>query len=717
MDRRNFFKIVSTASTGIMTGACGKKVERYIPLLVSDQELVPGEEAWHPGICSECEAGCGIIARVMEGERIVEQKGEKFRQRIAVIKKLEGNPLDSVSGGRLCARGQAGVQSLYHPDRLREPMQRKGPRGQGDFAPTSWEQAITAAAGKLDQVRRTDPSRILFLARPQAGTRALTIARFLQALGAPPPVSFELADFPLERKAARHVYGWSDQPVYDLANAIHAVGIGADFLGGWVSPVFYARQFGHFRQGRPNVRGKLVQAESRLSITGQSADKWVPLRPGTELFFALALGHLLLGEKLARSKALPPQMVEAFETLDLASAARLCGIDEKSLRQVARELGESEKPLVIAGASARHTNSLAALTVAGYLNVLLGNVGQPGGVHAPAAEPTAGRPAFTNILAQLDRAQFVFLDGVDPVYTLPAAAGLAQKLARIETVVSFAPFLNDSASYADLLLPDHHGLESSAAVFTPVAPALAAAVATPFVQPLYDTRATEQILFELAKKMNIEFEAATPKSVLEKILPEGVAWDDVVRQGGFWGEPATAARPGKPEKSTLDVKPAVFYGDAAQFPLHFLPYCSMQFHDGRSAHLPWMQELPDAVSSAMWSLPAEVDPQTAARLGIKTGDRVRIESPYGKLEAPVYVDPAAVPGVVSMAIGQGHHSFGRYASNRGANPLSILAPAWEEATGSLAMGATRVRLTRLGSDGGLVQFAAVDREMGPWGHR
>ncbi|HET9318858.1 MAG TPA: hypothetical protein VFO27_03755, partial [Bryobacteraceae bacterium] len=85
--------------------------------------------------------------------------------------------------------------------------------------------------------------------------------------------------------------------------------------------------------------------------------------------------------------------------------------------------------------------------------------------------------------------------------------------------------------------------------------------------------------------------------------------------------------------------------------------------------------------------------------------------------APAYIDPAAVPGVVSMAIGQGHHSFGRYASDRGANPLSILAPAWEEATGSLAMGATRVRLTRLGTDGGLVQFAAVDREMGPWGHR
>src|SRR5579872_7276627 len=145
MDRRNFFKILSTASTGVMTGACGRKVENYLPLLVPEQEIVPGEDAWHPGVCGECEAGCGIIARVMSGERVVERNGERFRERIAVIKKVEGNPLDSVSGGRLCARGQAAVQSLYHPDRLRGPMRREGLRGRGGFVAQSWDQALAAA--------------------------------------------------------------------------------------------------------------------------------------------------------------------------------------------------------------------------------------------------------------------------------------------------------------------------------------------------------------------------------------------------------------------------------------------------------------------------------------------------------------------------------------------------------------------------------------------
>jgi anaerobic selenocysteine-containing dehydrogenase len=92
--------------------------------------------------------------------------------------------------------------------------------------------------------------------------------------------------FPIESKAAGMVYGWQGLPVYDLGRATYALGIGADFLGGWASPVFYGRQFGHFRQGRPGVRGKLVQAESRFSVTASSADQWLPIRPGADPHFA-----------------------------------------------------------------------------------------------------------------------------------------------------------------------------------------------------------------------------------------------------------------------------------------------------------------------------------------------------------------------------------------------------------------------------------------------
>jgi molybdopterin-containing oxidoreductase family iron-sulfur binding subunit len=148
----------------------------------------------------------------------------------------------------------------------------------------------------------------------------------------------------------------------------------------------------------------------------------------------------------------------------------------------------------------------------------------------------------------------------------------------------------------------------------------------------------------------------------------------------------------------------------------FQPYPSVQFGDGNGANLPWLQELPDPASSAMWGLPVEIDPKTAAELGVANGDVVRVTSSQGQLEAPAYVHPAALPGVVSMALGQGHRHYGRYAAGRGANPLALVATVFERESGALAFGATRVRLDKAGPKGHLVQFAPVDREPHPERH-
>src|SRR5204863_6180546 len=137
------------------------------------------------------------------------------------------------------------------------------------------------------------------------------------------------------------------------------------FLGGWASPVYYARQFGHFRQGRPEIRGRLVQAESRMSLTAASADEWLPLRPGSEPHLIIAISRLLLDEKLARNaEQLPPPVAESIFAANLADLVRTTGLDERRIRRLARELGESEAPLMIPGASIVHTNSLEALVAA-----------------------------------------------------------------------------------------------------------------------------------------------------------------------------------------------------------------------------------------------------------------------------------------------------------------------------------------------------------------
>ena len=722
MDRRNFFRILSVTSAGAAAGGCGNHSDKLIPLLVREHEIVPGEEQWHPAVCTECGAGCGTLVRVMEAVRTVDRNGQQARERIAAIKKVEGNPLDPVSGGRLCARGQATVQALYHPDRLRGAMKRTGDRGKTQFTSIAWDEALAMAADKLAGARAADPGGIVVLNGALASSRSRSLERFAEALGAPAPVICALDGFAVERRAAELVFGWKGLPVYDLANAHHALGVGADFLGGWASPVYYNRQFGNFRQGRSAIRGRLVQAESRLSITAAAADQWLPLGPGTEAPFLAALGRLLLDMRLARNRAsLPAPVLAAFESADAGKLLRDCGIAENRARDLAKELGESDAPLVLAGASVVHTNSLDAVVASHYVNLMLGNPGRKGGVLAPAAQAAAA-PQNHRAMDALARARVVLVHDANPAYSLPRSSGVLDALSRAEMVIGFSSFLDDSGTYADLLLPSHHALESEAAVFSQSG----VAIGVPFVEPLYDTRALESTLAGLAARLKLEYQPVTAKEMAQPLVSEELTFDDAARQGGAWpgGAWSGGAWPvGKRDQeirvaaAPFETTAASFAGDEAGYPWQFQPYLSLQFHDGRGSNLPWLQELPDPASSAIWGLPVEMDPQTARRLRIANGDTVRVQSPHGAIEAPAYVHPGAVPGVLSMAIGDGHSHYGRYASGRGANPISILAPIWEKSTGALVLGGTRVRISRVGGPREWIQFAAPDREEREFGHR
>jgi molybdopterin-containing oxidoreductase family iron-sulfur binding subunit len=92
---------------------------------------------------------------------------------------------------------------------------------------------------------------------------------------------------------------------------------------------------------------------------------------------------------------------------------------------------------------------------------------------------------------------------------------------------------------------------------------------------------------------------------------------------------------------------------------------------------------------------------------LKEGDIVSIESPTASVDVPVYVSPAAPPEVLAMPLGQGHSSFGRWATRRGVNALTLLSPLADTATGALAYGSTRVRLRKTGRSGPLPKLEGV----------
>ena len=298
IDRRRFLKVTAVTGTTAALAACGSP-ENHIVRFIPEEELVPGIATWKPSVCPLCAAGCGVTARVMDGDAEVFRKGQPGVTRMGLVKKLEGDPAHPISQGRLCVRGQAGVQVTYHPDRIVSPMRRSGDRGTGQFTALSWDEALTELVARLDEaIGANGASSIAFLTRPRRGRRAELVAEFLRRLGAPAAINFELFDDGVLRRANELSFGRYQLPTFDLARTRYLLNFGTDFLGTWNSPLAHSAAYGAMRQGGPAGRAKFVQVEPRVSQTGASADEWIAVRPGTEGALALGLAHAIIAANL-----------------------------------------------------------------------------------------------------------------------------------------------------------------------------------------------------------------------------------------------------------------------------------------------------------------------------------------------------------------------------------------------------------------------------------
>jgi len=330
---------------------------------------------------------------------------------------------------------------------------------------------------------------------------------------------------------------------------------------------------------------------------------------------------------------------------------------------------------------------------------LLGAANTPGGLYFTPGKDASHPAAFTADV--FSRAKVLLLDNANPIYGAPKATKVREALDKVPFIASFGSFLDDTSVHADLILPDHSFLESWVDS-TPESGSIEAVttVAGPVMKPLHNTRSTVDLLIEVASKLK---------------TPIALPWKTAEEVAKSVGQPSPAVQRAQPpvnrQHTNVQYTEAFFDGDVSQYPLHFQPYPSSQFGDGSAAHLPWLQEMPDPLTSAMWSSWIEINPQTAARAGIAQGDLVEITSQHGSVRAPAMIFPGIAPDVVAMPVGNGHETFTRYASNRGANPIAILAPLMVDMTGSPAWAATRVKIARVGdNDGSLVMFAGEMRE-------
>jgi anaerobic selenocysteine-containing dehydrogenase len=756
MNRRTFLTLSALGGAGLALddrGKAGTQLIRFIP----EDKLVPGVAAWRPSVCAQCSAGCGLRVRVMEGDAEVVRNNQRGVIKMGLAKKLEGAPDHPVNRGRLCAWGQAALQVTYNPDRLQHPLKQVGPRGSGQFVGIGWDEAIQELLSRLSPfAAQHGPGRAAFLARPLRGQRRLLVERFLSGFGASRLVTFELFDDSVLREANRLSFGHDQLPTFDLARTSYVVSFGADFLATWNSPVAQNLAYGAMRQGRSGVRGKFVQVEPRMSQTGANADEWVPARPGTEGLVALGLAHVILKERLRRAEdagsagtriagwadGLPDDRPEevAWQT----------GVAPERITQLAREMAAHPPAVaIVGGAPLAQTNGLFTALAVNALNALLGSVGKPGGVlftprpplpslKSPAAVSPNRKVASVRSLAQQiltaqpQPVEVLLLYEANPVFAAPPGWQVKEALEKVPFIASFGSFVDETSSLADLILPDHSPLESWIDDVPESGTTEAvASLAPPAADRLYNTRAMPDVLLDLAHRLGGRTARALPWKSYEEMLRSAYAplrhlpgsitaasddafWSKLKEQGGWWsakGSPARRAQAPAGSFRPLPFQKPAFDGSAQEFPFHFLPYASQEFFDGRNANLPWMQEMPDVLATAMWGSWVEINLQTAARLGIEQGDLVEVASPHGSVRAPALLSPGIAPDVIAMPVGQGHENYGRYASGRGVNPITMLGSEVEPRTGAWSWAATRVRIARVGK-GQLILFSLGPREWG-----
>jgi anaerobic selenocysteine-containing dehydrogenase len=200
-------------------------------------------------------------------------------------------------------------------------------------------------------------------------------------------------------------------------------------------------------------------------------------------------------------------------------------------------------------------------------------------------------------------------------------------------------------------------------------------------------------------------EVAFIKEMVAKLPPGAHGSDDpdfhwarYQQFGGWWPEtPPDEEKHVAQLSQVIDVPAASFDGGEDEFPYFLHLYMPVLLSDGSGANTPWLQGSPDPLTTIAWHTWVEVNPQTADELGVSNGDIVKIESPNGEIEAPVYVFPAIRPDTIAIPLGQGHTDYGRYAEQRGANPVNLLGSATDDKSNSVwAWANVRVKIVKTG---------------------
>jgi anaerobic selenocysteine-containing dehydrogenase len=377
LDRRDFLKLAGGAAAALTAGIAlpvfrSAYAEDEPAPLARNGRIDYMKAKAVPTICFGCTTHCGVIGWVQNG----------------VVRRIEGNPLDINSRGRICSKANAMISYTYYPDRLLYPMKRVGPRGSGKWRRISWEEANKEVAGRLKKIREAGhPERFVFhYGRDK--TKGVT-SHFCKAFGTPNRVNRRSICSSNRRAPLMSFYGrdfeWETQ---DVASTKYIVNFGANPMEAYQGGMFLMSRI---QDARIDNGARMVTFEVRPSATASVSDEYYPIMPGTDGCVAYAMAYVILSERLydaaffARWANVPLETIRKHIVDDHKYtpewAEKKSGVPAADIRRIAREFAKAAPRCATMSnrGSAKHYNGVQADRGIRLLDVLVGNVGKPGG--------------------------------------------------------------------------------------------------------------------------------------------------------------------------------------------------------------------------------------------------------------------------------------------------------------------------------------------------
>jgi len=635
--RRRFLQLMGASMALAGMTACRWPAEPIVPFAHRPAGFVPGEPLHYATALELAGAAVGLLVTSYDGRPI----------------KVEGNPDHAYGLGGTLAWHQAALLDLYDPDRSQHVAQREA-------GPASWDDFVAFARPHFDALRAVRGSRLAVLADASSSpSRADMRARFTAAFPDARWYEYEPLSRDNAREGARLAFGRPQRTHVALDRAETILSLDEDFLLHHPAAVRYARDFVLGRDPDGATFSRLWVVETSPSLTGSVADRRIAIPNRAIQAFATCVLAKLVHEAGAD---LPAALDGLGPVLDAARRHPMYGrVDADLVLDLA---GKAGRTVVLAGP--RLPAETHALVHA--LNATLGNVGR---TVTYTAEPDPDRPSHAQAIRDLARdmgrnfVDTLVLVGGNPVYDAPADLGFGDLLARVKTSIRLGAYEDETSRVCTWHVPRAHIFESwgDARDFGGTV-----CLIQPLIEPLHGGRTDLDLLAQLLGEAPFAaYEIVRRTFARGAAEPDPRAWHEALRVGVVAGTAWPEAGPtigtagwSKRLRAALD---APAYPEPGSYELVFGPDASVI--DGRFANNGWLQELADPLTKLTWDNAVIVAPATAAEMGVRHGDVVRVTRSGTSVELPVFVLPGQAPRTVGATLGYGRTRAGRVGSGAG----------------------------------------------------